>query len=76
MSYQSRRAAIYRKAKQQPWYHEPLPQCIAETHRQEQCMFTARYEKVGNSRITLCKTHADMADFPMKLIPESQIEIL
>lgn len=49
----------FRARKQQPWYHEPLPRCDAETrHTGDQCVNSARYT---NGRVHLCKTHRDMA---------------
>lgn len=59
---------IVRIARQQPWYHQPLPRCDTLTLDDEQCTFSARWEDAKTGRVKLCKTHADMADFPVRLI--------
>ena len=58
----------YRTATLEPWYHVSPPQCITTTLAKRQCIFSARYTDVKTETIFLCKTHADMADFPVKLI--------
>ena len=64
---QNGRTEVMRRwAKLQPWYHVVSPQCQAVTVAQEQCVFTARYTDAEGKGIYLCKTHADMADFPTK----------
>jgi hypothetical protein len=75
----------YRTARQQPWYHQPLPRCITETVAKTQCTFSARYEIVGKPGAFVCKTHGDMllstetnnGERPVKLkrIAEAQIFI-
>lgn len=65
-----------RIGKLQPWYHQPRPRCMAETKwSQEQCIFSARYVASDGREIYLCKTHADMVDFPVKLIRPSRLQI-
>jgi hypothetical protein len=49
-----------RARKQTPWYHQPLPQCGAETkHSGDQCINSARY--TNGHGLDLCKVHRDMA---------------
>jgi hypothetical protein len=68
---------VYRMAKLVPWYHSTKPQCQAVTIRfEDQCIFSALYEGTGPGKgkgVTLCKTHADMADFPVKLIEPKRV---
>lgn len=60
---------VFRKGKLQPWYHVPRPQCDTITLAKERCLFSAKYTDRKTETIHLCKTHADMADFPVMLIP-------
>lgn len=60
--------SIRRAAKQQPWYHQPLPRCDTETLTGERCIFSARYTDSKTGRIKLCKVHADMAVFKTRPI--------
>lgn len=64
-----------RVAKQTPWYHAPLPRCDAITLQKEQCIYSARFTAVDGRDIKLCKTHADMADFPLKPIRARNINL-
>jgi hypothetical protein len=58
---------ISRLAKLQPWYHQPMPRCQALiVAKGERCIYSARYTDVAGKGLELCKTHADMADFPVK----------
>jgi hypothetical protein len=71
---------IRREAKQMPWYHVPLPRCEASRKLDGvQCIFSARYEgrpHNGNGNpVELCKMHADMADFPVRLIRVKKITL-
>lgn len=68
-------SSLNRVAKQQPWYHEPLPRCITTTLAKNQCIFSARFMAKDNPLIVLCKMHADMADFPVKQIPPNRINL-
>lgn len=65
----------YRTAALQPWYHEPRPRCDVITLAKQQCLFSARYIDRNTGSIHLCKTHADLADFPVKLIRPNRVEI-
>lgn len=69
--------ASYRNQKLQPWYHQTRERCDATTkYNDEQCVNSAKYAGTGiNSRVRLCKIHADMADFPVKLIVEKRIDL-
>lgn len=76
----ARSGTIRRDAKQMPWYHVPLPRCEARRKADDaQCVFSARYEghpHNGNGQpVGLCKTHADMADFPTRLIRVKKITL-
>ena len=65
-----------RNQKLQPWYHKTREQCDATTMAKEQCVNSAKYAGTGaNARVRLCKVHADMADFPVKLIMEKRVQI-
>jgi hypothetical protein len=69
----------YRFANLTPWYHQTRPRCEAVTLMDEQqCLFSARYEgsRTGKGKgVRLCKTHADMADFPTKLMERKRITV-
>lgn len=67
---------IVRTGTLEPWYHEPRPRCMAEIKvTKEQCTFSAKYEDAQGRQIYLCKTHADMADFPMRLIRPRSVTV-
>jgi len=65
--------AIYRRAKQVPWYYAPKEQCEAEIMRDNaQCSNSATYEGFPSKggKVNLCKIHAAMSEFPVKEIGE------
>jgi hypothetical protein len=65
---------IQRTAQFQPWYHRPLPRCDTLIGLdKEQCVFSARYTDTDGRGIHLCKTHANMVDFPVKLIRPARV---
>lgn len=67
---------MQRIAKQQPWYHKPLPRCDAVILRtKEQCVFSARYQAADGRDIKLCKIHAELVDFKIKRIMTDIITI-
>jgi hypothetical protein len=65
-----RQVSNARLAKLVPWYHANRPRCDATTLTESQCVFSAKYVGTQGKEtgVYLCKTHADMADFPVKLI--------
>lgn len=62
-----------RVAKLVPWYHQAKDRCVTTVLAGHQCTNSASYEAVKNSRVRLCKVHADMADFPVKRIRERTV---
>lgn len=64
-----------RRAKQQPWYHKPLPRCDTETLDGTQCTFSATWEDSATGTKFLCKVHAHMAIFKVRRIRETVIKL-
>jgi hypothetical protein len=66
---------VYRVAKYQPWYHQPRPRCNTTTLAQTQCIFSATHSghPKGQPQVFLCTIHAQMADFPVKLLTASNV---
>ena len=66
---------VQRKARQQPWYHAPLPRCETSIMygNHEQCVNSGRYTDVKTQRHKLCRIHGLMVDFDIMLIPETTI---
>ncbi len=65
-----------RVRKPEPWYHVSNPRCDAITLAETKCKFTATHQSRRKlRRVFLCLTHAQMADFPVMLIPVKTIEI-
>lgn len=68
----------YRLAKLQPWYHKTKPRCVVVTRSEQQCLFSATFQ--GDSPTTrnayLCTLHAQLAEFAVKPLRASRVEIL
>lgn len=64
-----------RTAKRHPWYHDKSEQCETLTKADVQCIITASWTDIATGLHRHCRTHADMAVYDCKPIPENQVTL-